>query len=527
MILLKKINFLIILLMSFLLMNGQQSVLSITSNLFENGQQNILEEKVFVHTDKSFYLAGEIIWFKIYYLNANDHLPLDISKVSYIEVIDKDQKPVMQTKIELTRGEGHGSLYIPVTINSGNYILRAYTNWMKNFDADFFFEKKLTVLNSLKSPTETFPVSKGYDVQFFPEGGNLVQGIESKVAFRIADQSGHGIDFKGFILNKNKDTITTFQPLKFGIGHFNFTPTTGDAYKAVIQLADTILIKELPAANEQGYTIKVIPDKSQFRVKLQTNIRSANTVYLFAHTRQTIKLKEQLSLLNGVAELSIDKNKLGTGISHLTIFNSENKPVCERLVFIKPDSKLIIEPTAPQLQFDNRKKINLTINSSDENGKTLAANMSLSVYQLDSLQDVSGDNINNYIWLTSDLKGNIESPDYYFSDDTNVDLATDNLMLTHGWRRFVWQHILQNTTQTFTFLPEWRGHIINGNINNTRTGKPAANIITYLSVPDNRIQLYGSASDSSGNIKFYTKDLRGANEIVVQTDDRYDTTYKF
>jgi len=100
-------------------------------------------------------------------------------------------------------------------------------------------------------------------------------------------------------------------------------------------------------------------------------------------------------------------------------------------------------------------------------------------------------------------------------------------MLTHGWRRFVWQHILQNTTQTFTFLPEWRGHIINGNINNTRTGKPAANIITYLSVPDNRIQLYGSASDSSGNIKFYTKDLRGANEIVVQTDDRYDTTYKF
>jgi len=128
---------------------------------------------------------------------------------------------VLQTKIALDKGTGNGSLYIPLSFNSGFYRLRAYTNWMKNFDAGYYFEKPVTIVNSLKNLNKQAELSRNFDLQFFPEGGNLVQGIQSKVAFKIVDQSGKGIDCKGSVVNKNNDTVATFQTFKFGIGNFD------------------------------------------------------------------------------------------------------------------------------------------------------------------------------------------------------------------------------------------------------------------------------------------------------------------
>ena len=98
-----------------------------------NYQIQNLNEKTFVHTDKSFYVAGEIIWFKIYNVDASSYQLLDISKVAYVEIISKDQKPVLQAKISLKGGLGDGSFYLPFSINSGNYILRTYTSWDEKF----------------------------------------------------------------------------------------------------------------------------------------------------------------------------------------------------------------------------------------------------------------------------------------------------------------------------------------------------------------------------------------------------------
>ncbi len=526
--LIKKINLVILVLTCFIYANAQDNALNTVTDKFIQNQQNILSEKIFAHTDKNFYLAGEILWFKLYYVDASRNKLLDLSKVAYVDILDKDQKSVLQTKIALHEGTGNGSLYLPVTLNSGVYKLRAYTNWMKNFSSDYYFEKPITVVNSLKS-TDVQPVqSHNYDIRFFPEGGNLVRGIDSKIAFRIADQTGKGIECRGAVIDANNDTVARFQPLKFGIGNFTFIPAAGNTYKAIIQLADTIITKELPTVYEQGYAMNVSnTNGSQLHVTVHTNIKSADAVYLFAHTRQIMKVIERGSLINGTAEFTIDKNKLGEGISQITIFNNEKKPVCERLFFIQPSQKLILQLSANQQQFTSRKKVDITISSGDESGKSLPADMSVSVYKTDSLQTIESDNISNYFWLTSDLKGNIESPDYYFSGKSaEIDEATDNLMLTHGWRRFTWQNVLQPTKAAFDFIPEWKGHIITGKVTDIKTGLPAANVTTYLSVPGNRIQLYASESDTAGNIRFYTKDFYGPNEIVLQTDSRTDTTYK-
>jgi uncharacterized protein YfaS (alpha-2-macroglobulin family) len=103
---------------------GQQGVSSIQAAFSEYSHYS-LTEKIFTHTDKDLYLAGEIVWFKLYAVNGDDNKPIDLSKVAYVEIIDKDQRSVLQGKIALDRGTGSGSLYIPLSFNSGVYKLRA------------------------------------------------------------------------------------------------------------------------------------------------------------------------------------------------------------------------------------------------------------------------------------------------------------------------------------------------------------------------------------------------------------------
>src|SRR6476661_8876076 len=168
---------------------------------FGQYHENSIREKVFVHTDKNFYVGGEILWFKVYSVDASVHKPLELSKVAYVEMLDSANKHLLQAKIGLHNAEGYGSFYIPLSLNSGNYTLRAYTNWMKNFGAGYFFEKNITIINVQKRINlPAMKPSGKADVQFFPEGGNLVDNIPCKLAFKGTDQYGKGIAFNGVLL---------------------------------------------------------------------------------------------------------------------------------------------------------------------------------------------------------------------------------------------------------------------------------------------------------------------------------------
>ena len=485
-----------------------------------------LQEKVFVHTDKEFYLAGEICWFKLYVVDASFHQPLDLSKIAYLEWLDKDNKPVMQAKIGLKKGHGDGSLYLPLTLRSGNYKLRAYTSWMKNYGVDWFFEKELTIVNARKSaevPEKPTPLQ--YNVTFFPEGGNLVENISSKIAFRIADQYGKGIECTGVVTEDDEDTVVRFQPLRFGIGNFMLTPRAGHRYRSTIRLADgTAISTLLPAAYKEGIVINVSEEGSDhIRVNVQSTT-SESGVYLIAHTRQSVKLAEAATLRDGKTSFLLDKTKLGDGVSHLTLFNAAKQPVCERLVFKQPSHTLHIAVNSDKESYATRKKIGLQVTSTGEDGKPVATDCSLSVFRLDSMQTAPVDHIGSYLWLASDLKGKIESPEYYFQHPEDA-TAMDNLMISHGWRRFRWEEVLHHSNPSFDFPPEYNGAIISGRIVDTRTNRAAKNIQGYLSVPGTRTQFSSAYCDDEGEIKFELKDFYGGQEIVVQTD-HLDSMYR-
>lgn len=502
-------------------------VLPDVQNSFNNYNSNALQEKIFVHTDKEAYTAGELMWFKIYNVDGMYHRPVDLSKVAYVEVSDHNKNVILQAKIAMKNGSGSGSLYIPVTISSGNFTLRAYTSWMKNFSPDYYFSKKLTIINPQKSPDAAKPIANNYDVQFFPEGGNLVNGITSTVGFKATNQWGQGVNIKGAILNAKNDTVVKFSPLKFGMGHFTIKPDINAGYRAVININSKIIEKKFPQINSTGYTINLTDNGSG---QLQATINSdsqSGTVYLFVHTRGDMKFVESGKLNNGVANFNIDAGKLGEGISHITVFNAAKQPVCERLYFKRPSANLVIDAATDEQIYHTRKKVTVTIDAKNQDNNQLSADLSLSVYRLDSLQGIGHQDIRNYLWLSSDLRGNIESPDYYFKNTgKEADEAIDNLMLTQGWSRFDWSNVLNNKKPAFSFLPEFNGPIVNAKIINQLTNQPAPDVVAYLSIPGKRLQLYTSKSDSTGKLIFNMKNFYGPGEIVAETNTEVDTNYR-
>jgi hypothetical protein len=484
-------------------------------------------EKVYVHSDKSFYVAGEIMWFKIYTVAAGSLKTIDNSKVAYVEILDRNNGPVLQGKISLKNGSGNGSFNIPVSLGSGVYKMRAYTSWMKNGNPDYFFEKPITIVNTFTSKQPAAAVSKNtYRINFFPEGGNLVQGLASTIAFKVSDQNGKGCDATGVVLNENNDSIAGFTTLKFGIGRFSFTPTEG-SYKAVVTMSDgTKLTQNLPDINASGYVMSVKESNGNLQVRVQSKATNSfgEKVYVLIHANEASFYSDQISVSNGFADFTIPLEKLPKGTSHITIFNQARKAVCERLFFKRPDNLLKIEAGTDQQQYGTRKKIDVALTTSVNGKAPGSGDLSLAVYRLDSLQAIDSSSIAGYLLLSADLRGNIESPEYYLNNrGPEVDEALDNLMLTHGWRRFRWDEILSQRP-SIAFLPELEGHIISGKVVHSVTGDPQTDVLVYLSVPGPRVQLFGARSDSEGYFHIKMKDFYGPNELVVQTNTRYDSS---
>ncbi len=508
---------------------AQNEILSRLLQNFDNQRSRSLQEKLYVHTDRSTYVAGETMWLSIYYMDGSFHTPLDISKVAYIEILDKDGKPVAQTKVELRKG-GHGSLFLSPVIGTGTYFLRAYTRWMKNSSQDFYFHKTITIINTFRNPSPEGARTSALapEVKFFPEGGNLIQGLKSKIAVKAVDPAGKFFNFTGALLNHSNDTVAHFRSFKFGMGHFYFTPQPHTNYRAVIRDASgKFSTLAFPKALEQGYTM-ILAEKNNNQLEIAVNAAGVEGVYVYliSHTRQVINHAASQKLINGQAIFTLDKNKLGEGISHITIFEENGKPVCERLFFKNVERRLIVKIKPDQESYGFKKKITIDFATQDHNAMLVPAALSVSVFRTDSLETSSFGTISDYVWLTSELKGFIESPGYYFNaDGPEVIEAVDNLMLTQGWRRFRWADVMKDTIIT-SYLPEFRGHLIRGKVFERATGALAGRITTLLSSPGIYGRVYGSISNQQGEVQYEMKGFYGTKRIIAEINQSNDSLFR-
>ena len=498
---------------------------------FVQYQLNSYCEKVFVHTNKTLYLAGEIAWFKVYGVDGYLHRPSGISSIAAVEIIDKDQRPVLQARIPMEEGSGNGSFLIPSSMPSGHYLLRAYTNWMKNFSPDFYYGQTITIVNTLRTPAPPAPPAPPvYSLQFFPEGGNMVAGLAGRIAFKITNRYGEGMPGGGVVINQRKDTVARLETLHAGMGSFLLTPLQGETYTALLHTGDTTLSQTLPPPYAAGYVMSLSQadnDKIQVTVNGSASL-IASPVYLLVHTRQLVKtIRSGMLAADGKLVFTIDKQLLGDGISHFTVFNAARRPVCERLYFKRPGARLLIDAQPDQPVYGNRKKVSVQVSTGAGPGHKVAADVSMAVFMVDSLQPLQYTDICSYLLLSSDIKGNIEDPAYYFNDTSaECDAAADNLVLTQGWRRFRWEDVLQGGQPLFEYLPEKEGPVIQARVTDRRNGRPAANVNAWLSVPGLNFLVSTATSRAGGELRFNTGNFYGHNEIIAQANPLADSMYR-
>jgi hypothetical protein len=501
----------------------------------KNFAQKYPQEKVYVHLDKDYYASGETVWFKAYVM-VNGLPSLGASNV-YVELLDQKGAVVMKKRLMAEGAAAPGNFDLPETLKAGQYQLRAYTAWMLNFDPAFLGYRNIEVFDPKtrnSPPPRDSTKLTDYAVQFFPEGGNLLSGVEVTVAFKAIDQSGFPIAVKGTVLNSKNKKVADIETLHDGMGSFVLSANKGETYHAVIKTVGG-MEKDitLPAVKTSGAGLKVYNRGSRiFYQAMLPDMEDStyNDLLVVAQIQQQLVYKAPLRASDGRISGFIPTDGFPSGIIHLTLFASNGMPLSERLVFIKKPDQLRINLTNPYINTEERQRNTIDIELPD----SMSTSLSVAITDADQvLQDPDQHNIVSELLLSSDLKGYIYNPAWYFSDTTKASTdALDLVMMTNGWRRFSWEKILKDTFPQIRF-PYEQGIIVKGTayVNNGRiplaNGKvdmilkhPIDSTTNFTSVPTNQM------GDFAVNIQF--NDTLNIYYKGTDKDKRYtDGTVRF
>jgi alpha-2-macroglobulin-like protein len=276
------------------------------------------------------------------------------------------------------------------------------------------------------------------DLQFMPESGTLVEGVPTWVAFKALNENGKAADVKGDVLDNAGNKIASFESYHFGMGKFEFTPKKGVSYKVKLTSPSNITdTYSLPQVNQSGIVMNVSKTGDAIHVILKTN--QPQQIKLEGRSRDHLYYSSIIDLKNGESRLSIDENLFPVGIAQFTISNGNNIPLAERLYFLNEDRNLNISITTDRKKYLPREKVKMTIFTTDENGKPVPANLSLSVMddKLWTFADDKQDHILSWLLMSSELRGKVEEPQFYFKkEEAKAIPALDLVMMTHGYRYF-------------------------------------------------------------------------------------------
>jgi hypothetical protein len=474
-------------------------------------------EKVYLHLDKSSYDMGDTVWYKVYTVIGQHHRLSALSGVLYVELIGPVDTVMTRQILHLTAGVAWGDLALPDKAKPGEYHIRAYTNWMCNVGADYFYNQKIHIGGYETTPAVK-AVQNKLDVQFFPEGGELVNGLRSKVAVKAVNGNGDGQDIKGSILDNEGNVVADFATQHLGMGVFALTPQSGKTYKAKITAGETDFTVSLPQAMQEGYTLGINssnPDSLFIKVAANEQLfkeKQHSTFYITAQTAGKVYYAAKGKLEDMVFTSAVDKKRFPSGIVQFTLFSENGEPLNERSVFVQNDDTLQLDIDAAAKTYTTRQKVKLSLGAKNKDNQRAAGTFSVAVVN-ESMAEASEDDILSKLLLTSDLKGHIEQPGYYFTnpnEQTEADL--DVLMLTQGYQRFAWKPILSNTGPVIIYPPE-NALELAGSIS-TLSGKPVPNgKVTLIAIHDNLVT--DTLTDVNGNFKFTDLELPDSAKVIL------------
>lgn len=481
------------------------------------------QEKVHLHTDKPYYAVGETIFLKAYLVTAEKNEPSLLSSVLYVDLVDEQAKIRKKITLPVENGLAFGNMSLLDSLTSGTYRLRAYTNYMRNQKEGFFFEKYLTIGNiNDKAAAKSTQNTQAFEVQFFPEGGTLLANVRSKVGIKAVAANGLGISLSGYIENAKKEKVAQFSTEQFGMGAFAFMPLPGEKYVAV---ATTINGQtktfDLPQASASGYAmaLNTVGENINIRIASTADLINSKELYVVAQANGVVYNSFTLKAESANTLASIPKTSFPTGIVQFTLFDSNMVPVAERLLFVNHKDALAINVKTTNPIEKTKSRTALDFYMTDANENPIDGNFSVAVTDLGKVpfDEDQETTIRSNLLLTSDLKGYIEKPNYYFNE-TNEDKERqlDNLLLTQGWRRFTWKEIAEDKIPEPTYRIE-KSLEISGTVLNESSKKPVANArLILLSTTNNFTMMLDTVSDANGKFLFDKLDLPDSVTFVLQ-----------
>ncbi len=403
-------------------------------------------ESVFLHLNKSTYIVGENIWFKGFIYNRREGRPFRETSNLYVGLYDGEGKQLKKNLYYSNDGYSQGNIELDSTLSSGEYYIKASTNWMRNFKEDDSFQQKITIYNGNVS-FKRAQLVKNYDMQFLPEGGNMIEGILNVIGVKIIDDKGRGVKINEALVKDNRGSqVALFNTSKFGLGKFLFTPDNSKIYSVKVLFNNgserTFL---LPKAKKEGVNIRIEDnDENRLLVSLSTNAKTRKknndkSFYLLIHRDGLIrKVKVDFPKNQNYVSLLLDKIELHDYINIITLVDYNNKPVAERLFFNWKNFKEFNFQLSNQKQDHDSIALKMKLVDTNEFLKEI----SISILPKNTLSYDHSDNILSAFYLKPYVKGFIETPSYYFKSVTKKKKKElDLLLITQGWSRYVWQEI--------------------------------------------------------------------------------------
>ncbi len=399
-------------------------------------------EKVFLHTDKSNYSYEETIWFKAY-TTIDERLSI-LSSVLYIDLLNERGDIVEKRMLPLKKGTANGNIFLPNTLTSGNYTLRAYTLWMLNFK-DYVFRKPLYIFGNdftLKAPAAD--MTTRYAVQLFPEGGNLVEGVPSQVAFKATGQNGLPVAVTGSLIDEAGQSIATLSTSHDGMGQFEITPQVGKKYKARFRSGNgSQVVVDLPKPLPEGIVMTVNNNGAQKTFvalnRSEKNKALYNNLIISAQMAGQVVYTGKVNFDEDQNVAAINKKNLPPGIMQVTVFDNNGIPLAERLVFVHTVATDATLNASANTKAYGKNEFRISTTGFN------MLNASAAIIDADAEPGTCNNTgILASLLLNGELKGYIHQPDYYFSNNNDsVHHQLDLLLMTQGWRKFNWEALLK------------------------------------------------------------------------------------
>ena len=474
------------------------------------------QEKVYVHMDNRSYFIGDTIWFKAYVINATALHPTQQSGVLYVELLNEKGVEMERKKMRLDNGMCHGEFILKEDYRTGYYEIRAYTRYMLNwgnepkawttikeplipqspvrseevyqqsvvpdmnhcmFSRVFPVYMKPKIPGYYKTEMDWYPLhtalaapevveeefmDDSLRISFYPEGGSLVAGLPSTVAFEVKDELGGKREIGGWITEGKKKELTHFSTAGRGRGIFRFTPQNTKTHYAHVEYKGRHYRYELPSIQEQGATLHVHPPIGQGEASFDVSVTEGYSRQLLGWTLQCRGEVTDFDTLtlhsNTLYRIMIAPERLKPGVNQLTLFTPQGEILADRLFFVSPRqvSRLYVENLPDSVQPYEEVKLNVRLH--DPSSWLPQGHFSIAVTDAKERGENTHDtrDIRSELLLSSDLKGFIENVDSYFShsNDTAIAADIDRLMLVQGWRRYEWKSMANSKDYTPRYAPE-------------------------------------------------------------------------